>query len=120
MTKKLSDDKTPEQKAQEMALYKMLEFTNIKLDDMPEQMTKEDYATVFARVITPEMYVMVLGACVGKAVAGNMKAIEIIMNQAQGVPTPREEAYSPQEDALLRLQQAVMLAGVKVNYTVDG
>lgn len=95
-----------------------LNLNGLMLEDMPEQMTKEDYATIFARVITPKTYAMVLGACAAKALAGNMKAIELIMTQAQGTPTPRLTEQSPETDALRRIQEVLFLAGQKVEYSV--
>lgn len=93
----------------------------LDLSDMPAQMSKDDYMTVFARVITPEVYALVLGACVNKAIAGNVKAIELIMTQAQGTPTPRMERYSESEEALLKLQDIMLRSGASVEYKlIDG
>ena len=95
-----------------------MNLDRLTLEDMPAQMTKEDYATIFARVITPKTYALVLGACAAKALSGNMKAIELIMTQAQGTPTPRLTEQTPETDALRRIQEVLFLAGQKVEYSV--
>ena len=99
-------------------IAQMIQLAPVDLGDMPAQMTKEDYARVFARVISPQVYQLFLAACVGRAVSGNRKAIELIMNQAQGTPTPRQGEETPQNDALIALQRTLMLAGQRVEYSV--
>ncbi len=99
-------------------IAQLIQLAPVDLSDMPAQMTKEDYARVFARVISPQVYQLILAACVGRAVSGNIKAIELIMNQAQGTPTPRQGEETPQNDALIALQRTLMLAGQRVEYSV--
>lgn len=98
---------------------KMMDMSGIKLSDLPIDMSEEDYRTVFQRVITPEIYAMVVAATVGKALAGSVKAQELIIMQAQGAPPQYMKTESPAElEALKRLQSAMIEAGQQVEYTV--
>lgn len=96
----------------------MVKLSGIDLSDIPDNMTQDDYYTVFSRVITPEVYALVVAACATKAMTGSVKAQELIMLQAQGTPGPRQGEASPQYDALMRLQEAMLKAGQPVEYSI--
>lgn len=94
------------------------EKASIDILSQPVPHRGRNYYEIFESVLTEARYRKVVRELVEQAEDGDIKAIRLVIEHAQGKPTQRHEIVNRQEDNLAKIQQLLADAGQPVEWAI--